>query len=115
MDIYTHYFRFDTEKRRWKNIASMNCARAAGMGATVLNGYIYIAGGACSTHQNSFFEVYDPEKDHWTKHNTMFRNHRSCTLVAAGGFLYAHGQGGLERFDPNKGCWTVVCELNGQR
>lgn len=92
----------------------MNVARYMAS-ATVLNGYIYIAGGWAGGEQaTSSVELYDPKTDEWFRVTPMSLARGDFVLAETKGFLYALGQDKVvERFDPWKNCWSKVCEVNG--
>lgn len=84
--------------------------------ATVLNGYIYVAGGAAYYNRSKSAEVelYDPITDEWTSLNPMKNARENFVLVESNGFLYAMGgyDKSVERSDPLKNRWTEVGALN---
>lgn len=93
----------------------MNVAREAAA-ATILNGYIYIAGG--TTHhrfgclgETTSVELYNPETDEWAKQTSTEVTLYKSTLIAANGFLFAMGgwTEAIERFKPYTNRWEPVC------
>lgn len=112
------WFSFDTEKKSWETIKSMNLGRQH-VAATVLNGNIYIAGGfqeGDGVKPNSV-ELYDPKTNEWTNVAPTNKCHGSSALIAFNGFLYTMGGfvGQVERFDPYENSWKEVCDWNSQR
>lgn len=118
------FFSFDTENNSWETIQSMNVARMY-PAVTILNGYIYIAGGSFYGYDYDFdyrkkkifatdsVELFDPRTDEWTK-LTPTKEHRGIfTLTESNGFLFAMGgeTRTIERFEPYKNSWKEVCEL----
>lgn len=109
------HFSFDTEKKKWHTVKSMNYGHTLGS-AAVFNGYIYVAGGNVKRSGTTAVELYDPNSDKWTKAPSMNKPRARFALIASSGFLYAMGHDKqLERFDPNKNCWTMVCAFVFQR
>lgn len=116
--IFIRYFSFDTEKNTWEAIKPMIDARHFAS-ATVINGYIYVAGGGAyyNKPKSTSVELYDPKTDEWMSLNHMKKARENFVLVELNGFLYAMGgyDKSVERFDPLKNRWTEVGELNGKR
>lgn len=83
--------------------------------ATVLNGYLYIAGGLHRWwNANDSVELYDPKSDEWTRGTPMIKSRSQFALNESEGFLYAMGDNSvIERFDTHKNRWTEVSESNG--
>lgn len=97
----------------------MNLSRA-NASATILNGYIYIAGGVMEIGDEYIptdaVELYDPKTDEWTKVAPMNQPRSNFALIAWNGFLYALGGDAIvERFHPFKNGWTMVCESDAER
>lgn len=106
--FFFSFFSFDTEKNEWKEIKSMKVARYWAS-ATVLNGYVYVAGGINGIIDSASVELYDPKFDEWTEIKPMNRARYAFALVEWDGFLYAMGgHETLEKYDPWKNCWTEV-------
>lgn len=79
--------------------------------ATILNGYIYVAGGRANPGGvRTSVELYDPKCDDWTDVKPMIKSRDKFALIESNGFLYAMGGGQreIERYDPYKARWTVV-------
>lgn len=101
---------FDTETHKWEAVKSMNAARHCAA-VTVLNGYIYAAGGFADGWSSTSVELYDPNIDEWTKIAPMNKVRYTFGLIESNGFLYAIGGAAkaVEKFNPYKNVWTEVC------
>lgn len=77
---------------------------------TVMNGKIYVAGGAISGASSlCSVECYDPVVDTWTVLANMNHPRKHFGLVAQNGMLYAMGSHeSIEQYDPLLNVWTVV-------
>lgn len=84
----------------------MNVARYL-FSATVMNGYIYVAGGHDGREFLNSVGLYDPKNDEWIQITPMNRIRIDFALLNFNGFLYALGYV-PERFDPLKREWTEV-------
>lgn len=96
----------------------MNVVRFCASG-TVLNGYIYIAGGRSKESAvTKSAELYDPKRDEWTNIASMNVARDNFALIELNGFLYAMGgnedENVIEKYDPWKNCWSEVCERFSQ-
>lgn len=88
------------------NVSRRNAA------VTVLNGYIYIAGGLKNGYVINSVEIYDPQTDEWSIVKPMNKPRYDFALIASKGFLYAMASwcvSVVERFHPYTNCWTMVC------
>lgn len=104
---------FDTENNKWETIHSMDLARYY-TSATVLNGYIYVAGGWNNgDDKTTYVELYDPITNDWTKVVPMRKARSEFALVELNGSLYAIGgfTENIQRFNPYTKSWTEVFEL----
>lgn len=78
--------------------------------ATVLNGYIFVAGGRDnqSSVMNSV-ELYDTKSDEWVQLTPMEPGRDLVAFMVSNRFVYAIGlEDAIERYDPWKTCWTEV-------
>lgn len=85
----------------------MNIARYHSA-ATVVKGYIYVAGGYMGVGMRSTsVEIYDPKTDEWTQIAPL--RCAADTLIESNGFVYAMGENeNVQRLDPYINCWTEV-------
>lgn len=109
------YFSFDIENNKWESLAPMHSPRY-NASATVLNGYIYIAGGSYDEEyydEADCVEFYNPKTDKWTKTAAMNEGRVKFALLESNGSLYAMGCNEvIERFAPHTNRWTKVCRMN---
>lgn len=87
--------------------------------ATILNGYINVAGGrSLEDKTTNSAELYDPKCDAWTNIASMKLDRYDFALIELNGFLYAMGgnedENVIEKYDPWKNCWSEVCERFSQ-
>lgn len=99
----------------WYNIRPMNTNRTR-LGAAVLNGCIYVAGGLNKSTIFSSVECYNKAEDKWYFVTKMTTLRCSLGLVALNGYLYALG--GLTSFHlvdnlciPDKNSATSTIEM----
>lgn len=88
--------------------------------ATVVNGYIYVAGGEYWDRTDNCYtlksvERYDPIRDEWEDLPSMKYERINFALVHSNGFLYAFGAEGSDkgaekigRFDLSTSRWSEV-------
>lgn len=98
------------EKNTWEIVESMNVCRA-NAAVTVLNGYIYIAGGLNKHgYAISSVELYDPQTDEWTQLPPIPQDKTEHTVFELSGILHAIGgyDTAIRKFDPFKNCWKEV-------
>ena len=92
------------------------------MGAAVLGGKLYVAGGEAGGQALSSMEVFDPQTNVWTELEPMSIARAGFQLVAAQGTLYAAGgmaPGGtmssVEAYDPQQNRWEAAAPLSSAR
>ena len=99
----------------WAEKAPMPTARH-GMHAAVLDGQVYVAGGAIpGTNSNlTANEVYDPATDSWASRAAMPTARRHAAVAAADGSVFVIGGyngttwiGTNERYDPVTDSWST--------
>ena len=123
-DEMSRVMNFDLSCATWSESASLHTPRCF-PAATVLDGYIYVAGGHSGRLQNGRLktvERYDPRSDRWTMMPSMI-NPRSdssiCVLdgrlVIAGGFDGWNVLKTCEMFDPKRNRWESLPALNFPR
>lgn len=80
--------------------------------ATIVNGYIYVAGGYVGVGMRSTaVEIYDPNNNEWTQIAPLRKSCALDALIELNGFVYAMGENeDVQRFDPYKNGWTEVEE-----
>lgn len=89
----------------------MNHARFCAS-VTVVNEYIYVAGGLDGELPSDKVELYDPKRDEWKQLTSMIKPRYAFSMINSNGFLYAFGHGytaSIERFDTLKWEWKEVC------
>ncbi len=104
-------FAYDPSADTWTEVASSAFAHGGTPAAAVIDGRIYVAGGAGGGMVGNELESYDPATDRWTTLAPMHcaRNHTAGGLI--GGRLYVAGgrpgnQSCVEAFDPESNTWT---------
>jgi N-acetylneuraminic acid mutarotase len=104
-------FSYDPDTARWSEVASSTFVHGGTPAAAVIDGRIYVAGGAGGGMIGNELEVYDPTVNRWTVLPSMScaRNHTAGGVID--GKLYVAGgrpgsQTCLEAYDPIMGSWT---------
>ena len=115
---------FDPKTGVWEAVAPMPTARY-GAGAAVVDGKIYVAGGARSNTEAPLatVEVYDPTTNTWVSAPSMSTPRKFFGLAVLGGKLYAAGgksgtDGHLklaEVFDPQTQAWAPITPMGTAR
>ncbi len=87
--------RYDPAKDAWTPIAPMPTARS-GIVALPFHNRIYVMGGGFKKPDGTFqfltvVEIYDPEKDSWTKGPDLQRRHDAPAATIMGGRIYLVG------------------------
>lgn len=100
----------------WENLKSMNTARSCAY-ATVLNGFIYVAGGIIdASNSTNAVEVYDPQTDEWGQSAVMNEKRQVFALMASNRFVYAMGNNRIiESYDPWKASWAKVRKIKNNQ
>jgi N-acetylneuraminic acid mutarotase len=86
---------YDPKTDRWSPIATMPTARS-GIVAVPFQNKIYLMGGGFKKPDGTFqfltvVEIYDPEKDSWTKGPDLLRRHDAPAATVMGGRIYLVG------------------------
>jgi N-acetylneuraminic acid mutarotase len=86
---------YDPKTDRWSPIASMPTARS-GIVAVNFQNRIYVMGGGFKKPDGTFqfltvVEIYDPERDSWTKGPDLQRRHDAPAATVMGGRIYLVG------------------------
>jgi N-acetylneuraminic acid mutarotase len=86
---------YDPAKDAWTPIAPMPTARS-GIVAAAFQNKIYVMGGGFKKPDGTFqfltvVEIYDPEKDAWTKGPALQRRHDAPAAAVLGGRIYLVG------------------------
>jgi N-acetylneuraminic acid mutarotase len=104
-------FSYDPSSDTWTEVASSTFVHGGTPAAAVIDGRIFVAGGAGGGMAGNELESYDPAADHWTTLAPMAcaRNHTAGGLI--GGKLYVAGgrpgnQVCVEAYDPASNTWT---------
>lgn len=87
--------RYDPAADRWTPIAPMPTARS-GIVAVTFQQRIYVMGGGFKKPDGTFqflttVEIYDPEKDSWTRGPDLLRRHDAPAAAVLGGRIYLMG------------------------
>ena len=113
----------------WKQLSNMTTIRSM-HGAAVLDGKIYVMGGAGSARgingdddTLSTAEVYDPQSDSWQPLADMASGRGRFAAAVVSGKIYAIGgesdavgtMAAVEAFDPLLGAWAGVASLSAAR
>jgi N-acetylneuraminic acid mutarotase len=104
-------FSYDPTANGWTDVAPSNFLHGGTAVAAVIDGRIYLAGGAGGAMIGNELEVYDPLTNRWTTLTPMScsRNHTAGGVI--GGKIYVVGgrpgnQTCLEVYDPATNAWT---------
>jgi N-acetylneuraminic acid mutarotase len=104
-------FRYEPAADAWTEVAASASVHGGTPAAAVIDGRIYVAGGAGGGMLGNEVEVYDPATDDWTSLAPMecARNHTAGAVLD--GKLYVAGgrpgnQSCLEVYDPSSNTWT---------
>jgi N-acetylneuraminic acid mutarotase len=86
---------YDPKTDRWTPIATMPTARS-GIVAVPFQNKIYVMGGGFKKPDGTFqfltvVEIYDPEKDSWTKGPDLLRRHDAPAATVMNGRIYLIG------------------------
>lgn len=89
--------------------------RVQGYGATVLNNYLFVAGGTRENGQEvSAMHSYNPSTGCWSEEPAMNQKRYNFRLLAVNGALYAvggHSLQTMESFSPAQNAWTLAAPL----
>ncbi|MEK7396968.1 MAG: kelch repeat-containing protein, partial [Candidatus Poribacteria bacterium] len=109
----------------WTKKADMLTARGnISPTASIVNGKIYIIGGADGAKALSEVEEYDPKKDKWTRKADMPSRRSSLSTSAVNGKVYAIGGHNdingnvlatVEEYDPVNDIWTKKADMPSPR
>ena len=113
---------YDPTTNTWSAGPRMLTARGY-MGAAVLGGKLYVAGGDGGLAPLSSMEVFDPQTNAWTQLAPMGTARKLFQLVAAQGKLCAVGGmttgvnkvSSVEAYDPQQNRWEAAAPLSGPR
>lgn len=102
----------------WTNKAQMPYA-GNGMSASVIDGLLYVAGGANSNGNNAALEVYNPATDTWTAKANMLASESGGSFSAVvNGILYVMGGNNngsassyVQAYDPKSDTWSFKSSL----
>jgi N-acetylneuraminic acid mutarotase len=104
-------FSYDPATNTWTDVAPSAFFHGGTPVAAVIDGRIFVAGGAGGGMAGNELEVYDPSTDAWTTLASMScaRNHTGGGVI--GGLLYVAGgrpgnQSCVEAYDPATDTWT---------
>jgi N-acetylneuraminic acid mutarotase len=109
-------FSYDPAAESWAEVASSAFVHGGTPAAAVIDGRIYVAGGAGGAMAGNELEVYDPETNTWTTLAPMTCSRNHTAGGAMGGKLYVAGgrpgnQTCLEAFDPPSNTWTRKADM----
>jgi N-acetylneuraminic acid mutarotase len=115
---------YNVATNSWSTIAPMPQARAA-MGATTVNGKLYVMGGWINGVRTNTALVYDPAANSWSPIAAMptARDHVKAVAIAGkiyavGGFVGAYPAGttgNVEVYDPTTNTWSTAASLPTSR
>jgi N-acetylneuraminic acid mutarotase len=100
----------------WDEIEALPTRRGA-VGAAVLGGKIYAAGGQSGSPSFTDFAAFDPDQGSWEPLPAMPTARNHLAAAAAGGFFYAlSGRAGglrpeVERYDPVARSWKAMAPI----
>ncbi|KAM3927054.1 kelch-like protein 42 [Leptodactylus fuscus] len=111
-------FRYSDEGGGWQVMPGTippSMLRVRGYGATVLNNYLFVAGGTRENGQEvSAVHSYNPSTGCWSEEPAMNQKRYNFRLLAVDGALYAvggHSLQTMESFSPAQNTWTLVTPL----
>ncbi|XP_076811847.1 kelch-like protein 12 [Clavelina lepadiformis] len=109
------------ENPKWdSNLPSMIEKRYT-FASSLLDGFVYCAGGCSETGCLSSCESYNPEERKWSSIRNMNQKRVSHALVSARGLLYALGgwsdniTNTAECYDPRNGKWEYIPSMKTRR
>ena len=109
-------FSYEPATNVWTDVAPSSFPHGGTAVAAVIDGRIYLAGGAGGAMLGNELEVYDPAANRWTTLASMScaRNHTAGGVI--GGKLYVAGgrpgnQSCLEVYDPATNVWTKKASM----
>src|SRR5262245_28205250 len=109
-------FSYDPIADEWTEVAASAFVHGGTPAAAVIDGRIYVAGGAGGSMAGNEVEAYDPATNQWTTLAPMrcARNHTAGGVI--GGKLYVAGgrpgnQSCLEVYDPVSNTWTTKASM----
>lgn len=114
--IYATLERYDPVANAWTTMAPMPTARSHVDGA-VIDGKLYVVGGATSSEFFATLQVYDPGTDTWATKTPMPAARYAVGTAAVNGILYAVGGANpdtldkVEAYDPATDSWTTVASI----
>ena len=98
--------RYDPAANKWEEVAKCSATRA-GLAAAVLNGHLYVVGGASDALFGSVIlssaEKYNPRDNTWRNISPMNTKRAGLSVAAVDGHLYAIGG-----YDQNVKCLNSV-------
>ena len=112
--------KYDPRSNTWTECARLNQKRL-GVGVAVLDGYLYVMGGAESTKTFDSVERYDPVAGIWTMIEPMSTARKHLGSTSCDGKVYAIGgrnSDGLETaecYDPVAATWTPISPMSMKR
>jgi N-acetylneuraminic acid mutarotase len=107
----------------WHDIAPLPTARSNAQVA-VLNGRVYVAGGAAGPSDLDQLDIYDPSTGSWTSGTKLPQTRSAGAAAALNGRIYVAGgavdggsspSGSVIRYDPSAGSWTNVAPMHQPR
>ncbi|XP_056425514.1 kelch-like protein 42 [Hyla sarda] len=111
-------FRYSDEGGGWQVMPGTvppSMLRVQGYGATVLNNYLFVAGGTRENGQEvSAVHSYNPSTGCWSEEPAMNQKRYNFRLLTVNGALYAvggHSLQTMESFSPAQNTWTLVAPL----
>eukprot|EP00826_Nyctotherus_ovalis_P015985 TRINITY_DN14596_c0_g2_i8.p2 TRINITY_DN14596_c0_g2~~TRINITY_DN14596_c0_g2_i8.p2 ORF type:complete len:153 (+),score=24.90 TRINITY_DN14596_c0_g2_i8:102-560(+) len=114
--------RYDVEKDKWEEVASLKCARRS-LSVVALPDGVYALGGYDGERYLSSVEKFDIEKNEWTVIQSL--NYARCTMACVSSLdcnsIYAiGGYNGqalnvVEKFDTLHNMWQMVAPMKYKR
>ena len=111
---------YDPATDTWTTKAPMPTARAPFLSTCVVNGIIYVIGGANGETAFSTVEAYDPATDTWTEKTSMPRARTALATSVVGQKIYAiggrpasHGSNMSTVYEYDTGFRSLTPDLNG--
>lgn len=116
--------RYNMERDKWKQVASLNTARCAFSASPINARFIYIFGGYDGLRRLDSVEKYDRIEDNWSICNfklklplsncASFNSGHDQLVILGGGFSSGFSLN-VERVNIQKGEWTSLAPMNDGR
>lgn len=114
-----HVYRYDPTKKTWKRMADLPTSRGA-LGAAIIEGKIYVVGGAAEDVKLATLEIYDIATNTWTSGPDMTQAREHLAVTAHNGNVHVLGGYPTNRFealtthevyDPTTASWSKAADM----